>query len=151
MKVDLFDEVRLKCIFKPLEVAESNGGAFAWSGGVIFTDAMGFHAVVSHLETRLRRSKQKVWNWHVVHHIPSCEDRFPEPRVGMFYVMYIGGKSRNAANPKDGFAIANCEDSKAKRVLEFLFPILFPEKPTRVMMTVGNTIFGALLGERKVD
>ena len=64
---------------------------------------------------------------------------------------FIGGKFRNAANPKDGFAIANCEDSRAKRVLEFLIPILYPEKPTRVTVTVGNTIFGALLGERKVD
>ena len=64
---------------------------------------------------------------------------------------FIGGKFRNAANPKDGFAIADCEDSRAKRVLEFLIPILYPEKPTRVTVTVGNTIFGALLGERKVD
>ena len=64
---------------------------------------------------------------------------------------FIGGKFRNAANPKDGFAIADCEDSKAKRVLEFLIPILYPEKPTRVTVTVGNTIFGALLGEWKVD
>ena len=47
MKPDLLDEVRLKRIFKPLEAAEPNGGAFARSRGVIFTDAMGFHAVVS--------------------------------------------------------------------------------------------------------
>ena len=39
----------------------------------------------------------------------------------------IGGKFRNTANPKDGFAIADYEDSKAKRVLEFLIPILYPE------------------------
>ena len=64
---------------------------------------------------------------------------------------FIGGKFRNAANPKDAFAIADCEDSRAKRVLEFLVPILYPEKPTRVTVTVGNTVFGALLGERKVD
>ena len=64
---------------------------------------------------------------------------------------FIGGKFRNAANPKDGFAIANCEDSRAKRVLEFLVPILYLEKPTRVTVTIGNTIFGALLGERKVN
>ena len=63
----------------------------------------------------------------------------------------IGGKFRNAANPKDGFAIADCEDSRAKRVLEFLIPILYPKKPTRVTVTVGNTIFGALLEERRVD
>ena len=64
---------------------------------------------------------------------------------------FIGGKFRNAANPKDGFAIADCEDSRAKRVLEFLIPILYLDKPTRVTVTVGNTIFGALLGKRKVD
>ena len=64
---------------------------------------------------------------------------------------FIGGKFRNAASPKDGFAIADCEVSRAKRVLEFLIPILYPEKPTRITITVGNTIFGALLGEQKVD
>ena len=64
---------------------------------------------------------------------------------------FIGGKFRNAANPKDGFAIADYEDSRAKRVLKFLIPILYTEKPTRVTVTIGNTIFGALLGERKVD
>ena len=64
---------------------------------------------------------------------------------------FIGKKFGNAANPKDRFIIADCEDSKAKRVLEFLIPILYPEKPTRVTVTVNNTIFGALLGERKVD
>ena len=36
-------------------------------------------------------------------------------------------------------------------MLEFLIPILYPEKPTRVTVTVGNTVFGALLGEWKVD
>ena len=81
--------MRLRRIFEPLEAAEPNGGSFARSEGVIFTDAMGFHAVVSHLETRLRKSKQKVWNWHVVHYVPSREDGFPEPSVGASYVVYI--------------------------------------------------------------
>ena len=36
-------------------------------------------------------------------------------------------------------------------MLEFLIPILYLEKPTQVTVTVGNTIFGALLGEQKVD
>ena len=89
MKPHLLDEVRLKCIFEPLEVAEPNGDAFARLGGVIFTNAMGFHAVVLHLETRLRRSKQKVWNWHVVHYVPSRKDGFLEPSVGTSYVVYI--------------------------------------------------------------
>ena len=53
VKPDLLDEVRLRHIFEPLEAAEPNGGSFARSRGVIITDAMGFHAVVSQLETRL--------------------------------------------------------------------------------------------------
>ena len=89
VKRDLLDEVRLRRIFEPLEAAEPNGGSFARSGGIIFTDAMGFHAVVSHLETRLRKSKQKVWNCHVVHYVPSREDGFPEPSVETSYVVYI--------------------------------------------------------------
>ena len=36
-------------------------------------------------------------------------------------------------------------------MLEFLVPFLYPEKPMRVTITVGNTIFGALSGERPVD
>ena len=46
VKADLLDEVRLKRIFEPLEAVEPNGGAFAWSEGGIFTDAMGVHAVI---------------------------------------------------------------------------------------------------------
>ena len=81
--------MRLKRIFEPLEAAEPNGGSFAKSGGVILIDAMGFHPVVSHLETRLRKSKQKVWNWHVVHYVPSREGGFLEPSVRTSYVVYI--------------------------------------------------------------
>ena len=54
-------------------------------------------------------------------------------------------------NPKDGYAFSDCEDFCAKQVLEFLIPILYLEKPTRVTMTVGNTVFGALLGDQPVD
>ena len=36
-------------------------------------------------------------------------------------------------------------------MLEFLVPIVHPDKPTRVTRTIGNTIFGALSGERPVD
>ena len=54
-------------------------------------------------------------------------------------------------NPKDGYAVSDCDDFQAKKVLEFLIPILYPEKPTRVTVMVGNTVFGALLGDRPVD
>ena len=36
-------------------------------------------------------------------------------------------------------------------MLEFLVPIVHPDKPTRVTHTIGNTIFGALSGDRPVD
>ena len=45
----------------------------------------------------------------------------------------------------------DCKDPRAKRVLVFLVPLLYQEKPTRVTIMVGNTIFGALSGERPVD
>ena len=60
---------------------------------------------------------------------------------------FIDGKFWNSVNSKDEFAVADCEDVRTKRVLEFLIPILYPEKPTRITVMVGNTIFGALLGE----
>ena len=64
---------------------------------------------------------------------------------------FIDGMFSRRVNPKDGYAVANCKDPRVKRVLEFLVPLLYPEKPTRVTITVGNTIFGALSGERPVD
>ena len=36
-------------------------------------------------------------------------------------------------------------------MLKFLVPHLYPEKPTRVTITMENTIFGALSRERPVD
>ena len=54
-------------------------------------------------------------------------------------------------NPKDGYAVADCKDPRVKRVLEFLVPLLYLEKPTRVTITIRNTIFGALSGKRPVD
>ena len=64
---------------------------------------------------------------------------------------FIDGMFSGRINPKDGYAVADCKDPRVKRVLEFLVPLLYPEKPTRVTITVGNTIFGALSGERSVD
>ena len=36
-------------------------------------------------------------------------------------------------------------------MLEFLVPILYLEKPTRVTINIGNTVFGSLIEEGKVD
>ena len=64
---------------------------------------------------------------------------------------FIDGMFSGRVNPKDGYAVADCKDPRVKRVLEFLVPLLYSKKPTRVTITVGNMIFGALSGERPVD
>ena len=64
---------------------------------------------------------------------------------------FIDFKFSALVYPKDGFAVSKCKEVRARRVLEFLVPLLYPEKPTRVTITVGNTIFGALSKERLVD
>ena len=64
---------------------------------------------------------------------------------------YVDGKFSIQINPKDGHAVAECIDPRERRVLEFVVSILYLEKPSRVIVTVGNTIFGALSGVRKVS
>ena len=65
--------------------------------------------------------------------------------------LYIEGKFRNDADPKDGFPVKDCMDPGERRLLEFIVPIVHPDKPTRVTRTIGNTIFGALSGNRPID
>ena len=43
---------------------------------------------------------------------------------------FISGQFQNFANPKDGFAIVDFKDVKAKQELEFLIPIFYAKKPT---------------------
>ena len=64
---------------------------------------------------------------------------------------FIDGMFSGRVNPKDGYAVADCKDPRVKRVLEFLVPLLYPKKPMRVTITVGNTIFRALSKERPID
>ena len=64
---------------------------------------------------------------------------------------FIDDKFSGRVNPKDGYAVVDCKEPRARKVLEFMVPLLYPEKPTRMTITVGNTIFGALSVERPVD
>ena len=64
---------------------------------------------------------------------------------------FIEGKFSAQVNPKDGIVLSECKEARARKVLEFLVPLLYPEKPIRVTITIGNTILGALSGERPVD
>ena len=64
---------------------------------------------------------------------------------------FIEDKFSTRVNPKNGFAVADCREGRDRQVLEFLVPFLYLENPTRVTITIGNTIFGALSGERPLD
>ena len=64
---------------------------------------------------------------------------------------FIDARFSGRVNPKDGYAVVDYKEPRARRVLEFLVPLLYPKKPTRVTITVGNTIFGALSKERLID
>ena len=64
---------------------------------------------------------------------------------------WVTGKFRQDIDPKDGHAVSDCIDAREKRVLEFVVPILYPEKPGRVTKEIGNTIFGSLSGEYRVS
>ena len=64
---------------------------------------------------------------------------------------WVDGKFRQDINSKDGYAVSDCIDPRERRVLEFVVPIFYPEKPGRVTKEIGNTIFGSLSGEYKVS
>jgi hypothetical protein len=64
---------------------------------------------------------------------------------------YVKDCFKELPSPKDGYAIEDCTDPRHKRLLAFLVPIVYPEKPNRIIVTWGNTIFGALNGGRKVN
>ena len=64
---------------------------------------------------------------------------------------YVEGKFFHDVNPKDGFPVRECRDAWERRLLEFLVHIVHLDKPTRVTRTLGNTIFGAISGERSID
>jgi hypothetical protein len=64
---------------------------------------------------------------------------------------YVRDCFKELPNPKDGYSIEDCTDPRHRRMLAFLAPIIYPEKPNRITVTLGNTIFGALIGGRKVN
>ena len=73
------------------------------------------------------------------------EGRGPASRTNK----YVDGKFSTPINPKDGHAVIDCIDPRERKVLEFIIPILYLEKPNRIIVTMDNTIFGALSGVRK--
>ena len=59
---------------------------------------------------------------------------------------YHEGCFMHHVDPKDGYFVGDCRNNRQCRLFEFLVPIVHPDKPTRVTITIGNTIFGALDG-----
>ena len=45
---------------------------------------------------------------------------------------FIDGKFSGRVNPKDRYAVVECKEPRARRVLEYQVPLLYLEKPTRV-------------------
>ena len=84
--------------------------------------------------------------WRDVYH-------FSEGGAGLATRMdsYIEGRFVHQVDPKDSYLVRNYRNDRQYRVLEFLVPIIHPDKPTRVTITIGNTIFGVLDGGRPVD
>jgi hypothetical protein len=64
---------------------------------------------------------------------------------------YVKDCFKELPNPKDGYDIEDCTDPRHRRLLAFLASIVYPDKPNRIIVTLGNTIFGALIGGRKVN
>jgi hypothetical protein len=64
---------------------------------------------------------------------------------------YVKECFKDLLSPKDRYSIDDCKDPRHRRLLAFLVPIVYPEKPNRITITWGNTIFGALNGGRKMN
>jgi hypothetical protein len=63
----------------------------------------------------------------------------------------FAGKFRRDVDPEEGLYPSNCRNPREKRIMEFLMPILNPEKPKRISLTMANTMFGAMSGVRPVN
>jgi hypothetical protein len=85
--------------------------------------------------------------WNRVNKFPrGISEGWTGCRDGLFT-----GKFRGDADPKEAFQPANCRSKRERRVLEFLLPILNPDKPKRINLTMANTLFGAMSGIRPVN
>ena len=63
----------------------------------------------------------------------------------------FAGKFREDVDPKESLHPSNCQNPRERIMLEFLMPILNPEKPKRISLTMANTLFDAMSGVRPVN
>ena len=64
---------------------------------------------------------------------------------------YVATFFSGEPDPHEGYLAEDCKDDRARAVLQFLIPIVYPEKPNRVTKMMGNTILGAFTGDRPVS
>ena len=55
---------------------------------------------------------------------------------------FTQGRISSLVRTKNGYLTADCKNPRARRVLEFLVPILLPDKGARVTIGVASTILG---------
>ena len=61
------------------------------------------------------------------------------------------GKFRGDVDPKEGLHPSNYRNHRERRVLKFLMPILNLDKLKQIMLTMANTLFGAMSKVRPVN
>ena len=95
------------------------------------------------------RDRPQLWTadlWRQTYRFPRGGSRLSNRTEG-----HHEGRFMHQVDPKDGYSVSDCRVDRHRRLLEFLIPIVHPDKPTRVTITIGNTIFGVLDGRREVD
>jgi hypothetical protein len=51
---------------------------------------------------------------------------------------FVKGCFKDLPNPKDGYDIEDCKDQRHRRLLAFLAPIVYPDKPNQITVTLGK-------------
>lgn len=93
---------------------------------------------------RTMRQDPKKWTaeaWAEVYNFTPKKGRGWASHKDILYV----GKSRGEHDPKDGFHPENCRNQRERRIIEFIMPILSPEKPKQLSITMASTLFGSCL------
>ena len=63
---------------------------------------------------------------------------------------FVGGRFSQKRDSKDVYIMEDCIDPRARRVLEYIVPIVYSERPTRCTTSLVVTILGSYFTERKV-
>ena len=64
---------------------------------------------------------------------------------------FTPGRFSSPVHNKDDYLTSDCSNPRARRVLEFLVPIVLPDKSARVTVGVASLILNSFEGKRPVD